>query len=98
MVHDLNHVYSTLVKLVIGPTSDYVDHGALAEQVRNLGGRRREEAILWFASPFDSTPMGRFEDMLKFSKSPLFSAAAQPVPAEFVHHVYWGRVDTIAPT
>jgi Zn-dependent protease with chaperone function len=90
VVHDLNHVYSTLVKLVIGPALyDRVDHGALAEQVRDLGGRRREEAILWFASPFDSTPMGRFQDMLKFSKSSLFRRLRSEALPEFVHHVHW---------
>ena len=73
VVRDLNHVYSTLVKLAIGPALyDRIDHGALAEQVRQLSDRRHEEAILWFASPFSTTPMGRFEDMLKFSKSPLY--------------------------
>lgn len=90
VVRDLNHVYSALVKLVIGPALyDRIDHGALAEQVRNLGRRRREEAILWFASPFDSTPMGRFEDMLKFSKSPLYRQLRQEALPEFAHQVHW---------
>jgi Zn-dependent protease with chaperone function len=90
VVRDLNHVYSTLVKLAVGPALyDRVDHGALAEQVRNLGGLRREEAILWFASPFDGTPMKRFEDMLKFAKSPLFRRLRSEELPEFVHGEHW---------
>ena len=90
VVHDLNHVYSTLVKLVIGPALyDRIDHGALAEQVRNQDGRRHEQAILWFASPFDSTPMGRFEDMLKFAKSPLYRRLREESLPAFAHQVHW---------
>lgn len=90
VVRDLNHVYSALVKLVIGPALyERIDHGALAEQVRSLGGRRREEAVLWFASPFDSTPMGRFEDMLKFSKSPLYRQLRQEALPPFAHQGEW---------
>lgn len=90
VVHDLNHVYSTLVKLAVGPALyDRIDHGALAEQVRTVRGRRHEEAILWFATPFDSTPMGRFEDMLKFAKSPLFRKLRGEALPEFAHQVHW---------
>jgi Zn-dependent protease with chaperone function len=90
VVQDLNHVYSTLVKLVVGPTLyERVDHGALAAQVRNQGGRRHEEAILWFASPFDSTPMGRFEDMLKFAKSPLYRRLREESLPAFAHQADW---------
>jgi Zn-dependent protease with chaperone function len=90
VVHDLNHVYSTLVKLVIGPALyDRIDHGALAAQVRQVRGRRHEEAILWFASPFDSTPLGRFEDMLKFSQSSLYRRLRSEALPEFAHQVHW---------
>jgi hypothetical protein len=90
VVHDLNHVYSTLVKLAVGPAVyDRIDHGELARQVRNLGGLRREEMILWFATPFDSTPMGRFEDMLKFAKSPLYRNLRSEALPEFAHQVHW---------
>ena len=90
VVRDLNHVYSTLVKLAIGPALyDRIDHGALAQQVRQLSGRRHEEAILWFASPFNTTPMGRFEDMLKFAKSPLYRQLRQESLPEFAHQVHW---------
>jgi Zn-dependent protease with chaperone function len=92
VVHDLNHVYSTLVKLAIGPALyERIDHGALAQQVRTLRGRRHEEAILWLATPFNSTPMGRFEDMLKFARSPLYRQLREEALPEFAHQVHWGE-------
>jgi hypothetical protein len=91
-VHDLNHAYSSLVKMAVGPTLyEQIDHGALAQQVRDLRGLKREETILWFATPFDSTPLGRFEDMLKFAKSPLYRKLRSEALPEFAHQVHWEK-------
>ncbi len=93
VVHDLNHVYSTLVKLVIGPALyDRIDHGALAEQVRNQDGRRHEAGHPVVCQPLRQHADGAFRGHAQVRQVPALPPAARGVAAGVCTPGALGRV------
>ena len=97
VVHDLNHVYSTLVKLVIGPTTTAPTMAPWPNRCATwVAAAARKPSS---GSPALSTahPWAALRTCSSF-RNHRFSAAVQRVPVRIRAPRVLGRVDTIAPT
>jgi hypothetical protein len=89
-VHHLDHVYSTLVKLIIGVAAyERLDHSVLAEQARHQRDHLHQEMILRLYEPFDTEPLGRFQELLRFAQSPVYRAWRPEELPPFEHEEHW---------
>lgn len=91
-VHHLDHVYSTLVKMIIGASNyERIDHSALAAQARHQRDYLHQEMILRLSAPFDTEPLGRFQELLRFARSPVYKAWRPEEMPEFRHREHWEK-------